>query len=93
MASVAAFLIVMVVWGFIPPPARVAQAMAGIVQVAPFAGFFQRFEELIASSTQMTLYFIHSAAGAGITPRRFRPFSPGRIRGWRSSCRTSRTTS
>jgi hypothetical protein len=34
--------------------------MAGIVQVAPFAGFFQRFEELIASSTQMTLYFIHS---------------------------------
>jgi len=34
--------------------------MAGIIQVAPFAGFFQRFEELIASSTEMTLYFIHS---------------------------------
>jgi hypothetical protein len=33
---------------------------AGIVRVAPFAGFFQRFEELIGSATQMALYFIHS---------------------------------
>jgi hypothetical protein len=33
---------------------------AGIVQAGPFAGFYQRFEELIATSTQMALYFIHS---------------------------------
>jgi len=33
---------------------------AGIVRVGPFAGFFQRFEELIATSDQMALYFIHS---------------------------------
>ena len=33
---------------------------SGIVRVGPFAGFYQRFEDLIASSGQMTLYFIHS---------------------------------
>jgi len=33
---------------------------AGIVRTGPFAGFYQRFEELIAESTQMVLYFIHS---------------------------------
>jgi hypothetical protein len=33
---------------------------SGIVRVGPFAGFYQRFEDLIASSTQMALYFIHS---------------------------------
>ncbi|HET9292703.1 MAG TPA: hypothetical protein VFO06_00295 [Gemmatimonadales bacterium] len=33
---------------------------SGIVRVAPFARFIQRFEELIGSSTHMTLYFIHS---------------------------------
>jgi hypothetical protein len=32
----------------------------GIVRVAPFAGFVQRFEDLIGSSTTMALYFIHS---------------------------------
>jgi len=32
----------------------------GIVRVAPFAGFVQRFDDLIGSSTTMTLYFIHS---------------------------------
>jgi hypothetical protein len=32
----------------------------GIVRVAPFGAFFQRFEELIESATTMTLYFIHS---------------------------------
>jgi hypothetical protein len=32
----------------------------GIVRVAPFAGFFQRFEELIGSASTMALYFIHS---------------------------------
>ena len=32
----------------------------GIVRVGAFAGFYQRFESLIASSTQMVLYFIHS---------------------------------
>ncbi len=33
---------------------------AGIVGVAPFAWFVQRFDELIASSSTMALYFIHS---------------------------------
>ena len=33
---------------------------AGIVRTGPFAGFYQRFEELIAESTRMVLYFIHS---------------------------------
>jgi hypothetical protein len=28
--------------------------------MGPFAGFYQRFEDLIASSTEMALYFIHS---------------------------------
>jgi len=32
----------------------------GIVRVAPFAGFFQRFDDLIGSATTMALYFIHS---------------------------------
>jgi len=32
----------------------------GIVRVAPFAALVQRFDELIGSSNQMTLYFIHS---------------------------------
>src|SRR5437773_10080755 len=32
----------------------------GIVQVAPFAGLVQRFEDLIGSSATMALYFIHS---------------------------------
>lgn len=32
----------------------------GIVRVGAFAGFYQRFEDLIASSTRMGLYFIHS---------------------------------
>jgi hypothetical protein len=35
-----------------PPP--------GILRVGPFAGFYQRFEELIGGSTRMALYFIHS---------------------------------
>lgn len=34
--------------------------LSGIVRMGPFAGFFQRFEDLIGSSTQMVLYFIHS---------------------------------
>jgi hypothetical protein len=34
--------------------------LGGIVRVGPFAGFYQRFEELIAESTRMVLYFIHS---------------------------------
>lgn len=36
------------------------EALAGLERVAPFAGFVQRFEDLIAGSTQMVLYFIHS---------------------------------
>jgi hypothetical protein len=37
-----------------------ADSSSGIVRVAPFAGFYQRFEELIDSCTDMTLHFIHS---------------------------------
>src|SRR6059036_2321758 len=37
-----------------------SEAPFGIVRVAPFAGFVQRFEDLIGSSTTMALYFIHS---------------------------------
>ncbi len=33
---------------------------AGIVRVGPFGGFYQRFEDLIAESNRMVLYFIHS---------------------------------
>lgn len=36
------------------------EPVSGIVRVGPFAGFYQRFEELIASSSRMVLYFIHS---------------------------------
>jgi hypothetical protein len=32
----------------------------GIIRIGPFASFYQRFEELIASSSGMALYFIHS---------------------------------
>ena len=35
-----------------PPP--------GIVRLGPFASFFERFEELIAGSSSLALYFIHS---------------------------------
>jgi hypothetical protein len=36
------------------------ETASGILRVAPFAAFYQRFEDLIASSTRMALYFIHS---------------------------------
>lgn len=36
------------------------ELQSGIVHVGPFAGFVARFEELLASSTRMALYFIHS---------------------------------
>jgi hypothetical protein len=36
------------------------EPMAGIVRVGPFAGFYQRFEDLIAESTNIVVYFIHS---------------------------------
>jgi hypothetical protein len=35
-------------------------SLAGIERVAPFAVFVQRFEDLIAGSSQKVLYFIHS---------------------------------
>jgi hypothetical protein len=38
----------------------VPEPIAGIVRAGPFAGFYQRFEDLIAESTQIVLYFIHS---------------------------------
>ena len=37
-----------------------SEPLAGIVRVGPFAGYYQRFEELIAESGKMVLYFIHS---------------------------------
>jgi hypothetical protein len=37
-----------------------SEVQAGILRVGSFAGFYQRFEELIASSSRMVLYFIHS---------------------------------
>ena len=40
--------------GSIPAPP------SDIIQVAPFVGFVQRFEELIASSSRLAVYFIHS---------------------------------
>lgn len=40
--------------------ATAADTSSGIIRVAPFAGFYQRFEELIAASTHLTLHFIHS---------------------------------
>ena len=36
------------------------EPVAGIVRTGPFRGLYQRFEELIADSTRMVLYFIHS---------------------------------
>src|SRR5918998_3213285 len=36
------------------------EPQAGIIQVRPFAGFYQTFEDLIGASTKMVLYFIHS---------------------------------
>src|SRR3954468_7144807 len=36
------------------------ESQAGIIRVGPFAGFYQRFEDLIGESTRMALYFIHS---------------------------------
>ena len=33
---------------------------SGIVRVAPFTAFVQRFEDLLASSNRLVLYFIHS---------------------------------
>jgi hypothetical protein len=38
----------------------VPEPTAGIVRVGPFAGFYQRFEDLIAESSNIVLYFIHS---------------------------------
>lgn len=38
----------------------VPEPLAGIVRVGPFAGFYQRFEDLIRDSSRMALYFIHS---------------------------------
>ena len=35
-------------------------ASFGILRVAPFAGYVQRFDDLIGSATTMSLYFIHS---------------------------------
>jgi hypothetical protein len=36
------------------------EPIGGIVRIGPFAGFYQRFEDLIAESTRIVLYFIHS---------------------------------
>src|SRR6476469_7494831 len=42
------------------PTFSTGESVAGIARVGPFAGFYQRFEDLIGSSTRMALYFIHS---------------------------------
>jgi hypothetical protein len=42
------------------PITSTREPVSGIVRVGSFAGFYQRFEDLIASSAQMVLYFIHS---------------------------------
>ncbi|MGH7578566.1 MAG: hypothetical protein ACREM9_00215 [Gemmatimonadales bacterium] len=42
-----------------PPPTR-PEPDPGIVRIGSFAGFVSRFDELIASSSTMVLYFIHS---------------------------------
>lgn len=36
------------------------ESHSGIVRVEPFSGLVHRFEDLIGTSTRMTLYFIHS---------------------------------
>lgn len=36
------------------------EPFAGLLRVAPFAGFVPRFEELIGSASRMELFFIHS---------------------------------
>jgi hypothetical protein len=42
------------------PITSIRELPSGIVRVGPFAGFYQRFEDLIAASSRMVLYFIHS---------------------------------
>jgi hypothetical protein len=42
------------------PITSTRESLSGIVRVGSFAGFYQRFEDLIGSSTRMVLYFIHS---------------------------------
>jgi hypothetical protein len=42
------------------PSPSPSDPLAGIVRVGPFAGLYHRFEELIASSSRMIVYFIHS---------------------------------
>lgn len=42
------------------PMTNPSLTQAGILRVGSFAGFYQRFEELIAESSRMVLYFIHS---------------------------------
>lgn len=41
-------------------PTPTPAPLSGIIRLAAFAGFIQRFEELIASSNGMILFFIHS---------------------------------
>lgn len=38
----------------------IPSTLSGIVRVGSFGSFFQRFDDLIAGSTGMSLYFIHS---------------------------------
>ena len=45
---------------FIAEMTSIPEPLSGIVRVGPFAGFYQRFEELITGSSRMVLYFIHS---------------------------------
>jgi len=54
------FLLLRLLRGSIEPMTATPELPFGIVQVAPFAGFVQRFDDLIGSATTMALYFIHS---------------------------------
>jgi len=44
----------------IPEPRPRPDSLAGVVRVGSFGTFYQRFDDLIAASANMVLYFIHS---------------------------------
>jgi len=54
------FLLLGLTGASIEPMTARSEPPFGIVQLGPFAGFVQRFEDLIGSATTMALYFIHS---------------------------------
>ena len=75
------------------PTARPVEPDPGIVRIGPFAGFVPRFDELIASSSSMVLYFIHSRRWRENHDAAIKAFLGREGTAWRSSCRTWKTTS